>query len=139
MSALASIHGLFGLLFIAACLLAFAWALALSRGHHPIPELYWKFLRMGVGGLFAVQIVTGFALLALGANVRSYLHWVYAVLILFGVGLAEMLRPGSNLREVMAPIFAVRGVFQEARALWILTIIIAILGLRAYTTGRFGF
>jgi hypothetical protein len=139
LNVLARIHEAIGGLFIVACLLGFLWALAVARRHRPLPALFWGFLRKVVGGLLALQIVTGLLLLAFGARVPTSLHWVYAVLILLGVGVAEMLRPGSNLREALAPLFASRGVFDEARAGWMLLVFVLILALRAFTTGLFGF
>lgn len=139
MSILARIHEGIGALFIVACLLAFVWAWAVARRHRPLPPLYWGFLRRAVGGLFALQVVTGLLLLALGANVPTWLHWLYAALILVGVGAAEMLRPGSNMREILATAFTNGGRFDEARVAWMLMIFVALLAMRAFMTGAFGF
>ena len=129
------IHEGVGLLFVIAAATAFVWAWTLSRRHKPLPKAYWSFIRVGVGGLFGLQILLGLSLLALGFHVPTPLHWLYVVLLILGVGAGEMLRPGSGMRQMVAG----GGPFDETRTYWILMLFVAVIALRAWTTGLFGF
>jgi hypothetical protein len=131
---LVRIHLWVGVLFVLASLLAFVWALAGGRRPGGLPDRYFRLVRV-IAGLLGLQVLSGFGLLASGHSMPTPMHWLYAVLLLIGVGAMEMLRPGGRLREYLQA----EGTYDEFRTWWILTLVVALLGMRAIMTGLLGF
>jgi hypothetical protein len=112
------------------------WGYVLYRKGRPaVPPTYWTWLRISAG-LFAFEVLTGLLLLLTGYRFPTWLHAMYAGLILLAVGAQEMLRPGANLRRVLtesAPSFS------EPYWFAILALANAVFALRQVMTGVLGF
>lgn len=112
------------------------WAWLLHRKRvRSLPETFWPWVRISAG-LFAFQIVTGLLLLALGYHLPTWLHLMYAGFTVLTVGAQEMLRPGANMRRVLAQ---ANPVFDEPYWYGILALGNALFAMRQIMTGLLGF
>jgi hypothetical protein len=112
------------------------WGWLLHRGKRPaLPATYWTWLRISAA-LFAFEVLTGVILLIAGFRFPTWLHAMYAGLILLAVGAQEMLRPGANLRRVLAESGPA---FDEPYWFALLALANAVFALRQVMTGVLGF
>ena len=100
-----------------------------------LPATYWPWIRISAG-LFAFEVLTGLILLLMGYRFPTWLHAMYAGLILLAVGAQEMLRPGSNMRRVLTESGPA---FDEPYWFALLAAANAVFALRQVMTGFLGF
>ena len=112
------------------------WAFLTSRrGRRTLGSGFWTVLLV-VLAVMALQMAAGVVLALGGARPRSWLHFLYAVLV-SGLGIYQFgLRPGGFVRAQSFPLFGADPHSASGMALICLTQ--AALVARAYTTGAFG-
>jgi len=107
------------------------WAgVSALRARRTLSPAFWATLLL-VLAVLAVQAVPGALLFLAGARPRTWLHLLYAVLVVAG-GVAQYgLRPGGALRRVVA---STPGTFREPRVMALLCLTQAALIIRAWMT-----
>jgi hypothetical protein len=134
--AVVTVHLYGGEAFMGLNLILALWGwLVHRRRRRELPAAFWTWLRVSAG-LLALEIVSGALLLLAGVRLRSWLHLLYAALIVLTVGAQEMLRPGGSMRRALT---SGGTAFDEPYWYGLLALANAVFAMRQVMTGLLGF
>ncbi len=130
MAVLTTLHLVIGIAFLVICGALAIWAFVYWRRHAPLPDTYWRALRLPTG-LLVLQILLGLFFLTRGLHPGDPLHLMYAGLAAAGVAAMEGLRPKGALGRMMRR----EDTFNEAGAYALIAAVVALLAMRLWQTG----